>query len=269
MADLSADIIRRISQLEQRQDDLIKPEVVIDLVSPFLALPGLRGYWPMSSSDSGGTAEDLSGQGHDLTNNNNATLGYDNLAPYFDYDGANQYHSRATEADLDLLGTEADVGAAFRGIFLIGWFQFDDDPPAADEFLIAKRTAGAANQSYSLLRRAATTFRFTISDGAATDSVTTTATTTSGQWYMGASVFIPSTEISLYLMSSDIAEKATNNAGIPAAINNSAVDFTIGAGAAPGNYLDGRASDCAIGVTRLSDAIVESVFESTRGGYGV
>lgn len=75
-------------------------------LSEFLTLPGLRGFWPMSSMNENGGAMDLSAQGRTLAAT--GTPGYavynNQLLAYSDYDGATQFHSRASEAGLNLTG---------------------------------------------------------------------------------------------------------------------------------------------------------------------
>jgi len=216
------------------------------------ALTGLRAFYPMSAVGTAGQARDLGGSGttYDLTNNNSADFGYDQLAPYCDYDGTNQYHSFVDNANFDILGTEAYIVTAQRGLTIGGWFQFDDDPPAAQEFLIAKfPSAGVANQSYVLRRRTPPDIQFAIGNGAALDTVDTVAVTGAARWYFCAGRYEPQAgpaEIAVILKSSDVDETATNNAGIPAAIVNGNAAFTIGASSTPANYLDGQASLCFV-----------------------
>lgn len=239
------------------------------------ALPGLRAFYPMSAVGTAGQARDLGGSGatYDLTNNNSADFGYDGLAPYCAYNGTNQYHSFIDNANFDILGNEGYVSAVYRGLTIGGWFRFNDDPPGAEEFLIAKWT-GAANRAYGLRRRVGTDIQFSIHDvvAGALDSIDTVALTTSGQWYFCAGRFAPQAgpaEISVILKSTNVDETATNNAGIPATLANSDADFTIAATGVPGLYMFGRASLCFVCAAQLHDAILSSLFQQTRAAFGV
>lgn len=230
------------------------------------ALPGLRAFYPMSAVGTAGQARDLGGSGatYDLTNNNVADFGYDQLVPYCDYDGTDQYHSFVDNANFDILGNEAYIEAVYRGLTIGGWFKFRDDPPAADEYLIAKWTA-TPNRAYRLHRRVATTVRFTVDDTVV--FVTSTVTTTSGVWYFLWGRYNPGAgEMSVGVNEAIV----TLAAGVPGApITNSNADFTIAASGVPGNYMDGRASLCFVCVEQLSDAILNAIFQQTRAMYGV
>jgi len=65
--------------------------------SMLLALPALRGCWPMSSVRYASTsrATDISGQDNHLTSVNTVDFGYDNFIPYAEFDGTNQYLYRS------------------------------------------------------------------------------------------------------------------------------------------------------------------------------
>lgn len=93
------------------------------VISQFLALPVLRGFWPMSavSHTAADQARDISGNGNHLTNNNVSTFGYEStsLIPQVSFNGTTQYLSRADAGGgdwADIIGTETYVGAAKRGL---------------------------------------------------------------------------------------------------------------------------------------------------------
>lgn len=230
--------------------------------SAFLALPGLRGFWPMSSFDEAGNARDLSGQGRTLTYNGNPTYNYDSLAPYIEFDGVGDSLSRSDEAGLDITGTEAYVAGAVRGFTTGGWFWLNSFTPLVNAF-IAKFTA-LGNLSYMLFELAGI-YRFGISSDGTAQTTVDVASPTLGAWHFVVGRFIPSTELAIF----DNGVKVTNVAAIPASIFSGNSAFCIGLDLADSSYLDGRASLCFLCATALSDAIVLSLFHQTRAMFGV
>lgn len=254
-------------EFSERLRDIETAEVAPDIISPFLALPGLRGFWPTSAAGTAGQAIDLQGLGNHLTRNNDVDFGYENLAPYCDYDGTNQWHSITDAASanaFDIVGTEGYILGTKQGLTLGGWFRFDDDPPAAFEHLIGK-WATLANRSYELIRLAGTQLRFRVWDGAAITFATTTITTTLATWYHCVGKFdTPSGDLSVYLNGVEFTTAAA-----VVSINPGDADFTIAATAVPGNYMDGQASLCWICAESLSSGIIQANYQQTRSAFGV
>lgn len=266
MADLSADIIRRISQVEQRLDDLIKPEIALDLIPPFLALPGLRALY-LGSIGTAGQWLDISGSGMDLTRNGNPThrLRADYISAWT-YDGAGDYHSHADNAVFDILGDEAYIAAASRGLTIYAVVRFDNAVPAANEYIVAK-DAGGGQSSYLLIKRSADQkIRFSVYDGAFTDVDSASAVTSTTQWQILTAVWFPSVSLSVWVNGTETEDVAA----IPGApLTNSNANFTIAAESAGGNELDGLISAVAVYVEAHSDDVVKLVYESIRRVYGV
>jgi hypothetical protein len=228
-----------------------------------LALPGLRGFWPMSAFDGGGGANDYSGQARTLTYNGNPTYNYSGLAPYIDLDGTGDYLSRVDEVGTSIVGTETYVAAGIRGLTIGGWFNLDS--VALGPALIGKWGVTAASGAYMIFLVANNTLQFLIEDAAgATDGVNATVQTS--LWYHIVGRYIPSLQIDIW-----VDGIATINAvGIPAALRDNAIDFRIGAYGAPvGNYMDGRASMCFLCTTALSDAHIMALYHKTKALYGV
>jgi len=142
-----------------------------------------------------------------------------------------------------------------------GWFLFN--AIGVDAGLISK--FGAAGQrSYMLEQRSSDTVQLRISvDGTALVDVTS-GTITTAQWYFIAGRFTPSTEQVIWLNE----EKTINTTSIPASIFNSTTAFQIGAFNS-GSLVNGRASLCFLSANALSDGIVSSLFQQTRGVFGV
>jgi hypothetical protein len=237
--------------------------------SQYLALPALRGSWPFSSFDQTGVAYDLSGQGRTLTAVGPPEYNYHNLAPYVDFDGANDYLSRADEAGLDITGLETVVAAGARGLTIGGWFWTDTLAyGGTTRGFIGKYLTAGNQRSYMLaFDDVLNSPRFIVSvDGTATVSVLGMTMATNA-WYCIIGRFIPSTELKIWVN----GETATNAVGIPAQIFPSAADLNVGAynNGAAANRLDGRASMCFLCAAALSDAIVGQIYQQSRAMFGV
>lgn len=231
----------------------------------FLGLPGLRGYWPMSAFDSSGNAIDQSGNGRTLTYTGNPTYNFTTQGgPYIDLDGTGDYFSRADEAGLDILGTEAYVATASRGLTLGGWFWFD---ATGTQAMIAKYES--SSQMAFLLRLNTTTPTFYISDtGSDTSlkSVASSVTVSTGAWYFVAARFDPSTELAIFVNGT----KSTNTTTIFAAIFNSSALLRIGAVFTAGiQLIDGRAGMCFLCAMLLSDTAIDNIYQNTKSYYGL
>jgi len=236
-------------------------------VSSLLALPGIRGVWPMSSFDSAGNAYDMSGQARTLTYNGNPLYNYSNLAPYIQFDGTGDRLTRADEAGLDITGTESYVAPVANGLTMLGWFYVTAFDVAANDGLFSKWITAGNLRSYLLYipTPASQIATFVIStDGIATVAVSTT-TISIGRWYFIASRFVPSTSLDIWLNGT----KTTNAVGIPASIFNSTSLLEIGSMQNGANPFNGRASMCALCATALSDAIIGTLYQQMRTMYGV
>lgn len=232
------------------------------------ALPGLRGFWPMSAISSAGNAFDQSGNARTLTYNGNPTYDYDGLAPYIRFDGAGDYLSRTDEAGLDITGTETYVAAGHRGLTLGGWFRPEDN--ASADVLMCKYGA-IGHYSYLLYARgdiANDPVLFYISDdGTNIDNVTSASGYTVNEWQFIAGRFNDSDtgeEQAVWIND----EKTTDTTAM-ASINNSASDFCIGASSTGGALYTGRASMCFLCAAALADATIWAIYQHTRALFKV
>ena len=228
-------------------------------------IPGLVGFWPMSSVQrSTGNAYDLSGQNRTLTYNGNPTYNFDGLVPYIAFDGTGDYLSRADETDLDILGTETIYNSAIRGLTVGGWFWFNDIN--VSRMLISKRAA-AGNASWNM-RRAAGSHKidFRIStDGTAFHVITHSTIISANKWYFCVGRFEPSIGTST-IINADIE---TNSTATPASIFNSSANLEIGAFFGSTQVMNGRATLCFLSANALSDTIITNLFQQTRRLFGV
>jgi hypothetical protein len=235
-------------------DHLIRPP--FDLISPFLALPNLRGFWPMSSVDAS-SVYDLSGQGRTLTINGSApTAIYNDFVNYFDLNGSTQYLTRANEAGLGITGA----------LTCMLWY-WPDTVPSGARGLLSKYDSSAAQKSYLLFdtNTGTHTAAFIIStDGTATVSSGSSALLSTGRWYHLAGLFVPSTKVAVFVNGVETA----NTTSIPATIFNSTASFAIGTNV-NGIILDGRIAPGCLCADDLSVSLIRSNFAQTRGFFDV
>lgn len=260
------EMLRQVRRNEQAIDDLEQPEVANDLISPFLALTGLRGFWPMSASRDNGNAIDLSGLILTLTYNGNPVYSYDNLAPYIQFDGTGDWLTRADQAALDISGTETTIAPAVRGLTLGGWFYVEET--GTDEGLLTKDD-NANQRSYGLYFNQFDRFGMVISDdGTNTAAVSNPAGPASvpalNAWYFVVGRFDPAASVDCF-----VSGVWTTAATARASIFNSTSSLRIGA--IHGNLFpfQGRASLGFLCAAYLSDAITGGLYEETRGAFGV
>lgn len=231
---------------------LLPPES--DPISPFLDLPELRGFWPMSSFDNNGAAYDLSGQGRTLTNINGAARGvFGGLIPYVAFNGTTQYLSRADEAGLQI------AGALTFG----GWFLTTS---TARQLLISKSDGSTPGTNYWLEVNNGVVSHY-ISTGAAFTIVSSAAGAMPvSSWVFCVGRFTPSAEGAVFTN----GVKVTTGAGIPASLPNSAQPLNIGSyGAGSGIFLAGNAALGFLCAAALSDALIGAAFQATRSLFGV
>jgi len=273
---MSIGIARSVSRMEQRLDWLDATDPQKRTMGILQSLPFIRAAWTMGFIDyQNPQVCDATGMQYRLTNNNASLFGFDSSAPYAEFDGVNQYLSRADGGAgnwADILGTEGYIPVSQRGLTIGGWFRFDRLTNA--EFLAGKNDNTIANLSYQLIFRgdlANDPLRFTIGNGAAADSVDVNITPETGRWYFVAGRYDPGTEIKIYAASGGAVQENTNAVGIPAALNDSNSEFTIGAysAGAAGAYLDGRASCVFLCAGMLSDAWIRCLYSQFRSIFRV
>lgn len=241
--------------------------VAARLVDPFLSLPGLVGFWPMSSVQrSTGNAYDLSGQGRTLTYNGNPTYNlFNGFAPYIDLDGTGDFLSRADETDLDILGTEAIYASAVRGLTMGGWFRAGAVGGANGAGLITKLDAGTQS-SYALIMAASGTapIFYVSGNGTALVTVASSVSPGTGNWFFVVGRYTPATKIDVFVN----GVVTTNTTSIPASLFNSTTALNIGqyAGA---NLLTGQAASLFLCANAAPDAKLTEVFSATRRYFGV
>ncbi len=234
----------------------------------FQALPGLRGFWPMSSFDESGDAYDLSGQGRTLTYNGSPEYAHDGLIHYIDLDDAtSDYLGRGDEAGLDILGNESYVDSDARGLTMGGWCWWDTRPSTPNEAHFMAKRDDPGDRSYYLRQWQTGEMQALVSgNGVAEVDAETTDALTLGAWHFAVMRFIPSTELLLFFDGTSY----TDTVGVPATIFNSAGDFAIGRpGSINSYYMDGRASLCFLCACALGIGAIRSLYQQSRALFGL
>lgn len=243
------------------------------IVSNFMAIPGLRGLWTMSSvgtQTSNSNIPDASGNGRELTNVGQALFSgsAQSLRSFGYFDGTNDYLMRADEAGLDILGTETYINSTFNGLTIGGWFNFSALPFTNIKGIMGKWVDAGNQRSYLLFGvNGFSVPAFIVSaNGIASTTVTSTATLTQGTWHFIIGTFNPSTSLDIFVD----ATQTTLAAGIPASIFNSTSDFNIFAytNGAASTRCNGYASICFLSCNWLPTFYINALFEQTRALFG-
>jgi len=240
-----------------------------NVISSYMAIPGLRFFAPMSVIGATGQAVDLALQ-NSLTNNANPlfTLGNPNLISWCQYNGTTQYHSIADNAAHDIIGNEAYIAPVTQGLTIGMWIRVLST--SSNGRFFAKGASTGNVRAYSIRQNTTGQFLFDVSDnGTNVFAATDTSAFTLNQWYFLAGRFDPSTEVKLWRGTSDGLTTFTNTTSIPATINNSATGLGIGAQADGTLFSNIRASLCFVSCQYLDDYFIFSLFEQTRVLYGV
>ena len=236
--------------------------------SIYQALPGLRGFWPMSAFESGGNCFDQSGNGRTLTYNGNPAYDFDGLAPYIRFDGTGDYLSRASEAGLQIAGTETYVAAGHRGLICGGWFRPEDD--TTNQSVIDKfYTVGQYGYTLALGGAVANDPPYFVisDDGTNFDSVISTVGYTTNTWYFVAARYNDAdtgAELAVWLNNTQTTAATARNS-IFAGTDN----FGVGGKANGTTLYTGRASMVFLCATALADATVWAIYQHTRALFKV
>lgn len=276
MKSLIDDLMRDTLRINQQLDNLIKPEVSIDFISPYMGLPGLIGFWPMatvqrSTGNVPNYAPTYTGATkQDMVYNGNPTYNYYNgIVPYIDLDGTGDYLNVADNTDIDVIGTETQY--AHPGLTVGCWFNGDTFTSVNNGLITKTNVPSGSGQIAWYL-----TWDFDSSIGFSTSTAGTGATSggvssssnvaLAGSWVFAAGRWTPSTEWKVWVNDSTF----TNTTSVHAAIFNSSAPLTIGDFGTPATGpLDGQITFCFMCATALSDAMVNLLFQQTRALFGV
>jgi hypothetical protein len=255
------ELVRRVTRLERRLDDLNLPEKSTLLAAPFLQLPMLRGLW-VSSVNSAGDWYDLSGLGKTLSYQGNPVYTFGTLPRgQWRYDGTGDYHTRADEADLRITGTETYVGAVAQGLTMYVWCY----PTTANfEHIVGKWLAAGNQRSYRITNNSGAWLAQVSVDGTAVTGVNGASATTN-QWWFLVERFDPSTTLDFW----NNGVRYSLAAGVPASIFVSTAAFQVAAEGAGLNPLTGSVAAVALYAAAHSDAMISSVWAQTKALFDV
>lgn len=235
-----------------------------ELYASFCGLPGLRGLWYPGVADNTGAVYDASGQGRTLTYNGNPTINIHNsLVSYFDYDGTGDFHSRADENGLRIVGNETTIASAYRGITLGGWFW--SNALGTRHTFISKSTGVAADTNYWLEKNTDNKVYFWVGNGVSLFNVSSSAALAANTWYHVMARYTPSTELKVIV--NGVA--TVNTTTIPATVVNSAAPFNIGSINSGTNLLTGRCALSFLCAAALPDNLLTYLFHRTQPIFGV
>jgi hypothetical protein len=236
-------------------------------MTAYMTLLGLRGFWPMTVADDTPLYKDYGTFGLDLSAVSEAgepLLGLHNLAPYVAFDGDfTQHLFRADHADIDIIGDEAFIAPAYRGLTVGLWAWFDalND----EEGLISKWAT--SQQAYRLLKPGDNKLDFEISStGANTFTVSTAATIAIDKWYYIVGRFDPSTEIAIFVGEDNSLVKTTNVTSIPATLHNSTDSLKFGLTNASDHHV-GRQSFDFLCCAALPDYVIGQLYYHSKAMY--
>lgn len=198
------------------------------IISSYLGLEGLRGFWVPSSVSTTSSLIDLSNNHNLLTKSGiGPSIRYiDSIAKFIPftwlYNG--QYFYLADNAALSITGTETYIYSSDRGLTIGCWIYIPSTPPSSDNGIIGKF---ASDQYSYLLYRATSTnrFRFGISNnGTNVVTVESTRAYSEDRWNFIVGRFKPNSELAIFYD----GIWTRNTIFIPASIFDSTARFEIG-----------------------------------------
>lgn len=260
---------RQLQQQVARLESQLRRQAAADPIGEVLRVPGLVGAWTAVLDRSTPLLTDISGNGMHLSFAGDAHIAVDAglpLLPYFALDGTGDYLSRADEAKLDILGTEARIASALRGLTFAAWVRFTN-AASANEVVGGKWDTTGNQRSWLLFRDSSGNLVGNVSSaGAATNAAATGASTlAAGTWYHIGIVFSPSTYVRVYLNGVMDGE---DNTSVPSSLFNSSASFALGMSGAGSNLNNGRIALPWLAASAKDD-MVKRHFSMTRALAGV
>lgn len=238
-----------------------------DVIDTILTLPGLRGFWPMSSVGNAGAAIDISGQQRSLAKSGFCLYGSDNKMPYVHFNGIDEYLTRIDDPGLDILGNEPYISSP--GLTIGGFFRFSNFSDTSQTALVGKYGGGVGQRSYliGVNTPSGRSPVFSVSqDGTNIVSVQHITQLYPTIWYFIAARFVPSQEMALFVDGDKVINtapgKGISASSVPSSIYNSPSPFQIGA-AFSSMLFSGSAALCFVCVSALSDDDILRVLDTS------
>lgn len=254
MSNESVEIGRLYLPIKQIADALVPQER-----EPFINLPGLRGYWPMSVVDYTGKAKDHSGASSDLSRVGSPTFGFDGNS-YVQCGAGNDFLTGFTSQQ-QITGTEAWIDPAIRGLTLGCWVNVTTGPVTTEGLIT--RWGGATIKSYLLYFVSGGALRFGVSVDGTASTLVQSGVLTVGQWFFVAGRFIPSTEIAIFVN----GVKVVNTTSVPATLFAGTSVFELGRYLSNNAFiLHGKMRDAFLCQAVLADAQIENLRLSSLPG---
>lgn len=259
-----------IQQVNKELYDLLATEFVIareqtqgwmNAVSLILNLPGLRGFWPGTILDGSGNCQDLGPNGLHLTRVN-TVYGYENLLPYMEFAGAEEM-TRTDEAAFDILGSEAYIAPALRGLTMGCWINADSIAGGVPWHYMTKYGSATTNRPYTLLIEDDDVSFAVTTSGSSEKSASILGEVAASSWFYTAGRFDPGSEVKVWLNEST----ATNVATIPIGLVNGTADFRLGRMEA-GDFFEGKMALPWLSTMLLPDYMVDMVYQQTKSLFG-
>jgi hypothetical protein len=222
-------------------------------IAQYLALPGLRAFWPGGVRNESQWVVDISGQGRILANVGVSMPILSSGLPVMGFNGSTSRLYRADEAGLDI--TDAlTMGGWFvtstpGSYFLMG--RGDGSTLAGTAY----RVSWLASSSNTQIIPADLSGLISLNNGIAPGT----------SWNFIAMRFTPSSELALFAN----GVFTRQSAGIPATLNNTSSEFRVGMNSSNGQPFLGCAALLFLCATALSDATLLDLYQSTRGLFGV
>lgn len=230
----------------------IADAIVPQVREPFVNLPGLRGYWPMSVVDFLGNAKDHSGASSDLARVGSPQFGYDGDA-YVQCGVGSDYLAGSTSAQT-VTGLEAWIDPNIRGLTVGCWVKVGASP-AANAGLVTKWGL-STTRSYQLAWRADNSVLFGVTAAGTTATLVLSDVSGIGVWTYIVGRFTPSTELAVFVNQA----KSVNTTSIPSSIFTGTSIFEIArVGATAPGILEAKFRDAFLCQAILTDAEIESL----------
>lgn len=217
----------------------------------FIGLPGIEGYYPMSSVSGSGAAINHTGAGGPLVQVGVVPVGYDGNS-FRQLGGGTNY--LVGTGIYGLTGTETFIDASIRGFTIGGWFMIDVTPT---------NTAGLISKSglspqlgYELKINTMNEVTCSMS-GTGTGRVSANGPAVSlSEWLFLVGRFVPSSEVAVFVN----GVKSLNVVSIPSAQIVSTQSFEVGRFIADDSRIaDAKVRDMFICRSALTDQQIERV----------